>query len=403
MTTTEKTNSKANGKAISVQKKIGQMKASMCAQFLEREDEVTGLLVAALAREHICLLGIAGTGKSAITRAFAQLLSGATYWETCVNRFTVPEQLVGPIKMSALKRDDYERNTLHTLLDCDVAFVDEVFKCNAASLQVLLPVMNERQYDNGSAGMMKLPLRILVGASNEMPESEELNALWDRYLLRYDVKPLAHEDNRLELLMRAAAGSSTQPLQALLNNDEWDRACTEVAAVTMGEAVGRVLLDLRRALEREGIEYGDRRWVKVVRILQAHAYVCGDAQVDEDHLDILANVLWRTPDDRPVVAGIVAKASSPQVAASRQMADAALNQARDISASGDADDIYKGMSVLKNAGHKAKRYMDETRDGSRSRARCSAIVDELRAEFARMKTLIDQLYAGAFGAESEGQ
>jgi MoxR-like ATPase len=34
----------------------------------------------------------------------------------------------------------------------------------------------------------QVPLVTLVGASNELPESEELDALYDRFLLRKEVK-----------------------------------------------------------------------------------------------------------------------------------------------------------------------------------------------------------------------
>lgn len=64
-----------------------------------------------------------------------------------------------------------------------VAFIDEIFKANSAILNTLLTILNERLYDNGST-RETVPLLCLVGASNELPESEELDALYDRFLLR---------------------------------------------------------------------------------------------------------------------------------------------------------------------------------------------------------------------------
>ncbi len=65
----------------------------------------------------------------------------------------------------------------------DVAFIDEIFKANSSVLNALLTLLNERAFDNG-AGRVRVPLLCLVGASNELPESEELDALYDRFLLR---------------------------------------------------------------------------------------------------------------------------------------------------------------------------------------------------------------------------
>ena len=53
----------------------------------------------------------------------------------------------------------------------------EVFKANSAILNSLLTILNERLFDNGTE-RMEVPLLVLVGASNELPESEELDALY---------------------------------------------------------------------------------------------------------------------------------------------------------------------------------------------------------------------------------
>ncbi len=62
----------------------------------------------------------------------------------------------------------------------------QVFKANSAVLNSLLTILNERLFDNGSE-RLPVPLLCLVGASNELPESEELDALYDRFLFRYAV------------------------------------------------------------------------------------------------------------------------------------------------------------------------------------------------------------------------
>lgn len=73
------------------------------------------------------------------------------------------------------------------LVQAEVAFIDEVFKANSAILNTLLTILNERLFDNGRE-RVPVPLVTMVAASNEMPESEELDALYDRFLLRCSVK-----------------------------------------------------------------------------------------------------------------------------------------------------------------------------------------------------------------------
>ena len=71
-------------------------------------------------------------------------------------------------------------------MQAEVAFIDEVFKANSAILNTLLTILNERLFDNGKQ-RVPVPLLCLVAASNELPESEELDALYDRFLLRTQV------------------------------------------------------------------------------------------------------------------------------------------------------------------------------------------------------------------------
>jgi MoxR-like ATPase len=51
--------------------------------------------------------------------------------------------------------------------------VDEIFKANSAILNSLLTILNERKFDNGHV-REDIPLFAVVGASNELPDSEEL-------------------------------------------------------------------------------------------------------------------------------------------------------------------------------------------------------------------------------------
>ena len=60
--------------------------------------QVRLLLLAALAGEHLLLLGPPGTAKSELSRRMARL-TGGTYFERLLTRFSVPEELFGPLSM----------------------------------------------------------------------------------------------------------------------------------------------------------------------------------------------------------------------------------------------------------------------------------------------------------------
>ncbi len=135
---------------------------------VERRNVVRLAVLAALAHEHTLLIGPPGTAKSALAQRLHLAFRDARYFERLLTRFTVPEELFGPLSIRALEEDRYERHTAGFLPDASIAFVDEVFKANSAILNALLTLLNERLFDNG-AGRQRCPLISLIGATNAVP------------------------------------------------------------------------------------------------------------------------------------------------------------------------------------------------------------------------------------------
>jgi MoxR-like ATPase len=142
----------------------------LAGPLLERDDHARMLLLALLSGEHVLLVGPPGTAKSALARRVHELVGGR-WFERLVTRFTVPEELFGPLSLSALDEGRYERQTDAYLPTADVAFLDEVFKANSAILNALLGILNERVFDQG-AQRVAVPLACLVAATNELPDDD---------------------------------------------------------------------------------------------------------------------------------------------------------------------------------------------------------------------------------------
>ncbi|MDO9283426.1 MAG: AAA family ATPase, partial [Aquabacterium sp.] len=156
---------------------------------LERDTAVRLLLLAALAGEHVLLIGPPGTAKSELARRLHRAFDGARYFERLLTRFSTPEELFGPLSLKALEDDRYERLIDGYLPTAGIAFLDEVFKANSAILNALLTLLNEREFDNGS-GRVPVPLITVVGATNEVPDDDALQAFYDRFALRVPVEPV---------------------------------------------------------------------------------------------------------------------------------------------------------------------------------------------------------------------
>ncbi|NIO11306.1 MAG: AAA domain-containing protein, partial [Deltaproteobacteria bacterium] len=67
----------------------------------------------------------------------------------------------------------YRRVTSHKLPEAHIAFLDEIFKANSSILNAILTLINERLFHNGK-DVVSVPLLTLFGASNELPEDDEL-------------------------------------------------------------------------------------------------------------------------------------------------------------------------------------------------------------------------------------
>lgn len=244
--------------------RIAALPKRLAQGLVEREHEVRLVLLAALAGEHSLLIGAPGTAKSALARRLHAAFRDAHYFERLLTRFSVPEELFGPLSISALEQDRYERHTAGFLPEASIAFIDEVFKANSAILNALLTLLNEREFDNG-AGRMRCPLISVVGATNEVPDDEVAEAFFDRFLVRLTVSPVSAQG--FAALLGCEAELVDRVPEAL---DASDLVSLDEAAarVRLPDEVIEVLAELRAQLAANGHYVSDRRWVKIARLLR---------------------------------------------------------------------------------------------------------------------------------------
>jgi len=171
--------------------KIQSFYNELMKPFIGREEEARVIVLALMTGEHAVLIGKPGTAKSALIRRSAQLLN-ARLFMYLLTKFTEPSELFGPLDLVALKEGRYVRITKGKMLEADIIFLDEIFKANSAILNSILSILNERIFYDGYSEI-KVPLWSLFGASNEVPDDPELEALYDRMLLRQYVKPVSED------------------------------------------------------------------------------------------------------------------------------------------------------------------------------------------------------------------
>lgn len=248
-----------------------------CSQGLvERRVVVEAIILAAVAREHVLLVGPPGTAKSEAARRVARGLGGR-YFEYLLGRFSEPSELFGPTDLRKLKDGVLETATEGMLPEAEVAFLDEVFAGSTAILNTLLTLLNERVYRRGHT-KLESPLRVCIGATNSLPEDESLAAFADRFLVRCFLRPVP--DALLEDLLTGGREKVEIPKGELSSLDE-------VSARAQQVDLSPILPELAEALRRlrkDGIGLSDRRSVRSQNLIAAAAALDGRSEASRADL-----------------------------------------------------------------------------------------------------------------------
>ena len=310
----------------------------------EKNTEISLSLLAALAGESVILLGPPGVAKSMVARQLKTAFRDAQSFEYLMSRFSTPDEIFGPVSIQKLKTSDtYERAVEGYLPTADVVFLDEIWKAGPAIQNTLLTVINEKLFRNGNREM-HLPLKLLVAASNELPaKGEGLEALWDRFVIRIESRPIKLEKNFRAMLLESHAdfSRSTRALghadfsgstgvlghadfadnadssDLKITGEEYAEWAEKICKIGVKEEVLDAISAIRKSLravnvdeaaERRNIYVSDRRWKNIVRLLRTSAFMQDREKVDICDLLPIYHCLWQEPEERDAIRSIVIRA-----------------------------------------------------------------------------------------------
>jgi MoxR-like ATPase len=317
--------------------------------FVDKDEIVRMVIVSAIAHQPLLLVGPPGTAKSKIIIKFCEGLglqrarkagdgaNGAersdTVFQYLLNGFTEPDEILGPVDITALqgKPSEYRRIREGSITDAVVIFLDEVFRGNSAILNAMLSIMNERRvYEAGRVYPVRA--RLFFGAANTVPtgrQLEDLRAFYERFILRLESEPVptGKIESRGKLLTRGwdeeaaeiragygSRGNALEPLACvndilLLNcalAHLWGgRSLTsaDAGALRFIEAYHR-MIDVIMQDDLASID--DRKFIRLFLLMRAHALYTHNGPPRIEDLQLLRHT-WTDPAGKAPLAEKVDK------------------------------------------------------------------------------------------------
>lgn len=281
------------------------------ADLFERDEVIKLSFLALLSGESIFLLGPPGTAKSLVSRKLKHSLLNAKQFEYLMNRFSTPEEIFGPISLKKLDNDEYERRVDDFLPGAHVVFLDEIWKASPAIQNSLLTVLNEKIYKNGRHEI-HVPLKLLLAASNELPESGEgLEAIYDRFLIRVFVGNVEKRESFKDLLQKTKFENTEIQDHEKLTFNEIKDVIEQSKNVELPNTIFNFISYFRDMLSNELKDdapyISDRRWKKIIGVLRVSATIHQREKIDIFDLLLIPNMIWENENQLEQILDIFNK------------------------------------------------------------------------------------------------
>lgn len=304
-----------------LRQRINNLRRNLAQYFVEKEEMIDLMVVCTLAQEPLLLVGKPGTAKSDLVVKFCQALGvgGEEYFEYMLTKFTEPSEIVGPIDINQLKDGRYIRRVSGKLPEARIVFLDEIFKSNSAILNTLLTIINERKYYQDGKPV-KIGLKMLFAATNEIPEFTELAALRDRFVLKIESESVRHRhfDALLDKGLRNETykAFNQRPWEGITSLEDFQKLKTYLDYLMVYGTDGKSQDDrskyfpkeiyalfkrIIKTLEKEDrIEISDRKVIKIYKLIRTRAFLFHGGVVTKEDLTLLRYVPDRIQDFGPI-------------------------------------------------------------------------------------------------------
>ena len=272
--------------------RLHQIEQMLNSRFVGLEEAIRALVLSVASGEPLLLIGPPGTAKSRLIRAFCGMVGllneedpGAAhpdYFEYLLTPFTEPGELFGFYNIAAARENRLVRDDEGMMQHAKIVYLDEVFNGSSAILNSILAFINERVFHDRGV-RRRVAMQCLFGATNHLPDSPDLKAVFDRFVLRCHLENVQAKVKPIgELLsvgwqetygIKSPGGANSQILEHMVSFRQTLRELTGKGLLVPDRGHrfhGGLAQLVRHARLYDLSEMSNRRLVKMVHIMLIH-------------------------------------------------------------------------------------------------------------------------------------
>lgn len=283
---------------------------------LERDRQIDVLVRTLLAGVNANLEGPSGVAKSLLLDELSACIVDCIFFSKPLHPSMPPDAVIGNYDYAKMAQGGaMERNVEGKLPAANVAFIDEITRSGAMMQDALLPPLNasKRQAElNG--GMDLLPnLKAVFSAANQgfnMDDPYE-QAFGERISMIQEVGDLKSDESFKELVKRSHSryieddAGTFEAKRPTITLDQLTQAQHEVRLVDPTEVGFLTAFAELRSRTATKMYVSVRRWLELMRVFQANAWMAGRAKCIKEDLVIAEDGIGRDKDQRATARKLV--------------------------------------------------------------------------------------------------